>query len=262
MSVLFRVDAGLRIGQGHISRCFSLALLLKTKGVEVSFLMAECSRSWEDKLTECGFSVGIIETNQHLFEVTRPLKKYEWVVIDHYDLGFVDHEKFYKIAKKVLIIDDLANRQYCCDVLIDPSIIASHEVYQKLVPIHAKIFLGGDYILFSDKILKAKEKLRPKDALHNKCHISLGSFQKPLAVFDSLNLINYGLKGAMNFFAVSADIQEAKKIEEAFKQNVTLLDHPSNIHNSLIECNISWGAPGHMTWERFFTSTVLRRCDK
>ena len=146
-------------------------------------------------------------------QVTRPLKKYEWVVIDHYDLGFVDHEKFYKIAKKVLIIDDLANRQYCCDVLIDPSIIASHEVYQKLVPIHAKIFLGGDYILFSDKILKAKENLRPKDALHNKCHISLGSFQKPLAVFDSLNLINYGLKGAMNFL-LFLPTSRKQKIEE------------------------------------------------
>ena len=103
MSVLFRVDAGLKIGQGHISRCFSLALLLKTKGVEVSFLMAECSRSWENKLIECGFSVAIIEENQHLFEANRSLRKHEWVVIDHYNLGFADHEKFYKIAKKCLL---------------------------------------------------------------------------------------------------------------------------------------------------------------
>ena len=39
--IVFRVDASLKIGTGHVMRCLTLANLLKKKFVDVSFICRE-----------------------------------------------------------------------------------------------------------------------------------------------------------------------------------------------------------------------------
>ena len=46
-------------------------------------------------------------------------KKPNWLIVDHYGLDSVWGEKIRPHVEKIMVIDDLANRNHHCDLLLD-----------------------------------------------------------------------------------------------------------------------------------------------
>ena len=57
MRVVFRVDASLQMGTGHVMRCLTLAEVFKVNGANVEFISRKHEGNLIDKIRSSGFNV-------------------------------------------------------------------------------------------------------------------------------------------------------------------------------------------------------------
>ena len=57
MKIVFRVDASLKMGTGHVMRCLTLAQALKDNGAKVEFICRKHEGSLINKIRSNGFVV-------------------------------------------------------------------------------------------------------------------------------------------------------------------------------------------------------------
>ena len=57
MKVVFRVDASLQMGTGHVMRCLTLAQALKENGADVKFICRKHEGNLIDKIHLSGFNI-------------------------------------------------------------------------------------------------------------------------------------------------------------------------------------------------------------
>ncbi len=69
------------------------------------------------------------------------------VVLDHYGLGAARETALRAGGRKIVVLDDLADRAHDCDLLIDPGLGRAAEDYGGLVPAGATVLTGPDYAL-------------------------------------------------------------------------------------------------------------------
>ena len=138
MNIVFRVDSSIQIGLGHLMRCVALADELKREGCTVTFLC----RALEGNLIESvEHTVIVLEKNddfqsddlylnwlgatqeQDAKQTIKVMPKMtDLLVVDSYALGQYWHQKLRPHTKKILVIDDLADRQFDCDILLNQNL--------------------------------------------------------------------------------------------------------------------------------------------
>ena len=70
-------------------------------------------------------------------------KPYEWLIVDHYALDSRWEVQMRPFVKKIMVIDDLADRRHDCDVLLDQNLFENMETrYDDLVPWHCRKLLA------------------------------------------------------------------------------------------------------------------------
>lgn len=75
-------------------------------------------------------------------------KTWDWLIVDHYALDVRWESELRKVASNILVIDDLADRQHDCDVLLDQNYYEDMETrYTGKVPLHCRLLLGSKYVL-------------------------------------------------------------------------------------------------------------------
>lgn len=170
MTVLFRTDASVEIGTGHLMRCLALAGAVKALGDDIVFVCREVPPPLADRIRSDGYDVKLLiptETENtdkfgvHPYAHWLKASWYDdaietmeiaeeteasWVVVDHYGLD-ADWERMVANGKrKVAVLDDLADRQHAAALLVDPSLTPDrHDRYQGLMPAGAEMLLGPHY---------------------------------------------------------------------------------------------------------------------
>lgn len=172
MRVAIRADASAQIGIGHVMRCLTLAQGLSARGANVSLLSrglsddlndnvarAKCERydlpkpvnylpnwlgvAWQDDVASCASILG----------ADSPV---DWLVVDHYGIDFEWEQQMRPYARRILVIDDLADRRHVADVLLDPNYPDDAiERYQEKLPPTCHILSGTRYVLLRDEFVRA-----------------------------------------------------------------------------------------------------------
>jgi UDP-2,4-diacetamido-2,4,6-trideoxy-beta-L-altropyranose hydrolase len=142
VQVLIRTDATEAIGQGHFSRCASLAAALRLEGAAVTLVSASLPPALQAAARARGItpialagdgaaSPGAVEaphsraaqeSDARAVIAALPAARFDWVVVDHYRLGAPWEARMRSIAPQIAVIDDLANRAHSCDVLLDQNL--------------------------------------------------------------------------------------------------------------------------------------------
>lgn len=91
----------------------------------------------------------------------------DWLVLDHYALDERWEKALQGCYKKLMVIDDLADRPHACDVLLDQNLGRKPGDYEALVPVYCQRLIGPHYAL-----------LRPEFAAL--CEYSLRRRQTPM----------------------------------------------------------------------------------
>jgi len=149
MKVVFRVDSSLDLGLGHLMRCLILADALRKKGVNVFFVCRELFNNGILLLQKKGFVVKRLSDDDIAYRKLADIKPFsvekqrldaertkecfakneqaDWMVVDHYGLGDVWGNTIRTFAKKLMVIDDLANRKFVCDLLLNGNYYTNKE---------------------------------------------------------------------------------------------------------------------------------------
>jgi UDP-2,4-diacetamido-2,4,6-trideoxy-beta-L-altropyranose hydrolase len=173
MRLLFRTDASLCIGSGHLMRCLTLARTLRAQGHAIWFACRQHPGHLLSLLQAEGFAtlalpelptppasgyaawLGATEAEDAaalqlavtlIPELTG--QHFDWLVVDHYGLGAEFCAAMRPICPAILQIDDLANRHYDCDLLLDQNLLPDLSTrYDGLLPAQCRALLGPQWAL-------------------------------------------------------------------------------------------------------------------
>lgn len=170
--VVFRADASLHIGTGHVMRCLTLADGLRKMGFENHFLCRVHNGHLCDLIEDRGYSVSRLPTGTR--EVGDGAKPYvgwlgstweedaeqcraaiallsakpELLIVDHYALDGRWEHALRPLVPRILVIDDLADRSHDCDLVLDQNLHDCPESrYAHLVGPDTRVFVGPRYAL-------------------------------------------------------------------------------------------------------------------
>ncbi|OEU67725.1 MAG: UDP-2,4-diacetamido-2,4,6-trideoxy-beta-L-altropyranose hydrolase [Desulfobacterales bacterium PC51MH44] len=188
--LVIRADASIQIGTGHVMRCLTLADELRGRGAEVVFVCREfdgnlCSyieeksyivhrlpvfagqeQNIESGLKHAAWLGADWQTDaRQVEEIIKNLDTpLDWLVVDHYALDERWEGYLRPYCKKVMVIDDLADRVHDCDLLLDQNFYENLESrYDGLVPAWCKKLLGPKYALLRPEFRKARKNLKKRD---------------------------------------------------------------------------------------------------
>ncbi|MEP9411505.1 MAG: UDP-2,4-diacetamido-2,4,6-trideoxy-beta-L-altropyranose hydrolase [Candidatus Brocadia sp.] len=261
MNIVFRADASVDIGTGHIYRCLTLAEAVKNRGADILFICREEKGSLIDFVKKKGYYVyplpAGIDFNKDLrlsIEILKGQKKMpDWLVVDHYGIDIKWESLMRPLVKKIMVIDDLADRKHDCDILLDQNYNKNSSRYNGLIPENCIQILGPEYALVRPQFREARENLKKESGEVKRILVFMGGA-------DPTNETGKALKAAklLNSDNIAVDVVIGvlnpfkNKIINMAKQmpNTTCYFNVNNMAELMSSADISIGASGSSTWER------------
>lgn len=268
MKVSFRADASVQIGSGHVMRCLTLADSLRGKGAEASFVCRDHEGNLCGLIEERGFPVirlpaGKADTwlgedqetdARQTMAALEELGKPDWLVVDHYSIDSKWESELRKMAGRIMVIDDLANRPHDCDLILDQNLYAGMDNrYEGLVSEKCVVFLGPKYALLRPEFAKARENMRERDGLIRRIFIFFGGSDLTNETAKAIEAV-----GMLNRPEIAVDVvigatnpnqSEIQALCDAMP-HARLHVQASNMAELMSEADLSIGAGGGTTWER------------
>jgi UDP-2,4-diacetamido-2,4,6-trideoxy-beta-L-altropyranose hydrolase len=178
----------------------------------------------------------------------------DWLIVDHYLLDERWEQRVRPFVRKIMVIDDLANRRHACDILLDQNLFRDMTTrYEKLVPAECKLFLGPRYALLRPEFRNALKSLRHRDGMVRRILISFGGSDptnETKKALDALSRID--LPGVAVDVVVGSLNPHKEMIRRmsARMPNVTYHCQVQNMAQLMVDADLAIGAGGTATWER------------
>jgi UDP-2,4-diacetamido-2,4,6-trideoxy-beta-L-altropyranose hydrolase/UDP-4-amino-4,6-dideoxy-N-acetyl-beta-L-altrosamine N-acetyltransferase len=279
MQVVFRVDSSLQIGTGHLMRCLTLAECLKNDGIDMSFICRKNPGNLRDKIIKKGFSLFELESpgkarhDNKLFhskwlsvtqredanqckQILEKIKP-DWLVVDHYALDHEWESDLKHLCTNIMVIDDLADRNHNCDLLLDQTFGRTAEHYIDLVPKICTLLVGTEYSLLRPDFLEWRSysiERRSQANLKNLL-ITMGGVdlenhtEEVLIKLDRCELpldINITIVLGSHY----PHLESLKKRADRSKYTVNIKVDVENMAEIMANSDIAIGAAGSTSWER------------
>ncbi len=287
MFVVFRVDASIEIGSGHVMRCLTLADALKNEGIECIFICRDHNGNMQSLIQNKGHSVILLSsvkevssrfTSQHPHQEylswlgtfqeedaqqtiaaiqTLTTSKLAWLIVDHYALNQEWERQLRPYCQKIMVIDDLADRFHDCDLLLDQTFGRDERDYQALVPEHCTILTGSYYALLRPEFAQWREYSlqRRQQPQLKQLLITLGGVDKDNITGQVLAaLVNSHLPHHCKIIIVMGEHAPWLEIIRAQTQQlpwvIEVKVNISNMAELMANSDLCIGAAGSTTWER------------
>jgi len=284
MQVVLRADASLQIGIGHVMRCVTLAEEMRAKGAYCHFICRAHPGNLVALLQAHGFAVTELpevamdfrpvideggtttahahwlgcdwqtdaKQTQEVVEAIRP----DWLVVDHYALDARWESILRSCARRLMVIDDLADREHDCDLLLDQNFYTNMATrYLGLVPAACEMLLGSAYVLLRPEFTGISPRARQRD----------GSIRRILVFFGGSDPTNQTKNvlvalGMLNLREIAVDVvigssnPHRLQLQDLIKSqpNVALHCQVSNMAELIARADLGIGAGGGAMWERCY----------
>jgi UDP-2,4-diacetamido-2,4,6-trideoxy-beta-L-altropyranose hydrolase len=182
-------------------------------------------------------------------------EQYDLLVVDHYDLDAHFELRAREFAKRILVIDDLADRPHHCDWLLDQGGHNTPDEYS--VNTDCVTLMGPQYALLRPEFAELRDQHRP----WLRRHTSLSSIAICMGATDPQNVTSQVLDSIsgithrfrIGIFTTGANPnldQLRQKLKRAKLGTVQIhVDHPS-LADTLRQVDLVIGAGGISAWER------------
>ncbi|ULT56477.1 UDP-2,4-diacetamido-2,4,6-trideoxy-beta-L-altropyranose hydrolase [Neobacillus drentensis] len=277
MNVYIRVDASIEIGTGHVMRCLTLAEKLQEQGADVRFICREHKGHLIDLITAKGYEVLVLKRPQENGMAPNGRGHTQWLgvplsvdahqtkellmncpcdllIVDHYAINEDWEVLLRDQVKKIMVIDDLADRKHDCDFLLDQNFIQDYQNrYDSLLPSYCKTFLGPSYVLLRPEFYHQlkKQKLRT------------GAVKRILIFYGGIDHTNETGKALSSFLALGRNDIEVDVVvgqSNLYKMEIASICNMyeylhfhcqiDNMAELMNWADLSIGAGGTTTWER------------
>lgn len=256
---VFRTDASPSIGSGHVRRCQVLQHCLERAGwVTCIAGIPETPDSVPTLRKDGSFRAlaGSSDETAAWLRETWPCGA-DLLVVDSYrlDAGFESDCRPW--AKKILVIDDLADRPHDCDLLLDTNYGREEEDYRGLVPETCQLLVGPSFALLRSEFpaRRAEALARRREGMSvERVFVSFGGGDTAKATQRALEaLAEAGFEGEADVVAGSADpeLESLRRLIPGLPYRVELMVDCDRVAEVMSRCDLAIGACGTMTWERF-----------
>ena len=279
MQVVFRADASLEIGTGHVMRCLTLADGLRSQGAECIFICRSHDGHLSDLINQRGYAVRLLginhpfvaesdvshaawlgadwetdarETAQALVDLTA-----NWLIVDHYALDSRWERYLHNYCQKLMVIDDLADRLHDCDFLLDQNLGHTADDYLNLVPTSALLWVGPQYALLRPEFsqLRPASLLRRNNAELQHLLITMGGVDKDNVTGLVLNALkSCPLPADLKITVVMGPhapwLDDVSSLASTMPYSSEVLVGVNDMATLMKNSDLAIGAAGSTSWER------------
>ncbi len=283
MKISIRADASAIIGTGHVMRCLALARELRARDHEVSLLYGDhpdnpfplTRYAKQSDVTAIPISPENRETpvpdgtplahNQFLSwnweadaaAVRRVIGQHghtlDWLIVDHYALDARWERAVRPLSRKLMVIDDLADRHHACDLLVDQNRLGPANPYALLVPADCRVLLGPRFALLRREFQHARTLRERHGGPIRRLLIFFGGVDQKAVTLKALEAVRrVQAQNLHTDVVVGAANPAAREIQ-------ALAGRMNNVHTHLQvnymaelmgRADLMLGAGGTTTWER------------
>ena len=281
MKVVFRVDASLEIGNGHVMRCLTLADALRRKGAECHFIGRQHEGNLLDYIRELGFEVSELIRSRAITTCEEPIPIHanwlgsdwandaeqtlailngavaDWLVVDHYALDARWERRVRHACRSLMVIDDLADRRHDCDLLLDQNLGRATADYSLLVPSKSILLVGAHYALMRPEFaaLRAMSLARRAHPSLKRILITMGGIDKDNATGNMLLALSSchlpadcQITVVMGPHAPWLNLVRRQAANMQWPTEVQV--NVNNMAQLMADCDLAIGAAGSTSWER------------
>jgi len=269
MKILFRTDASVEIGSGHLMRCLTLADQLRAEGAEVAFVCRELPGAMFDLLHTCGYRfaklpLAEVGKDSQQFDAEETIQaagqlfpdSIDWVVVDHYELDVLWERMLRPHVCKLMVIDDLANRSHDCDLLLDQNYYRDQDQrYLGLVPEKCVTLLGPEYVLLRPEFAETKQRIRVRNGSVQRILVFFGGSDSTNQTQKALEALRLLERPDIEVDVVVGSTNPNRNTIQALCDelpNVTFHCQVSNMAELILNADLAIGAGGAAMWERCY----------
>jgi UDP-2,4-diacetamido-2,4,6-trideoxy-beta-L-altropyranose hydrolase len=238
------------LGELIASKGFAFDLLSIPEGANI-----DC---WDDGDTAHAHWLGVtwqVDAEQTLAALESV--EVDWLVVDHYALDARWEMRLAVVVKNILVIDDLADREHECAVLLDQNLGTKTNDYQALVPDDCLLLLGPKYALLRAEFAQWRaESLDRRSAKKSGSHVLVN-----FGGMDPDNLTGHGIKAIQRQLPYNVSItvvmgnrapwiDDVKKQAAALNTEINVKVGVSNMAQEMCSADLAIGAAGSTSWER------------
>jgi len=280
MNIVFRVDASLKMGTGHLMRCLTLADALKAKGANCHFISREHPGNLNTAILQRGHLLSVlpfVSTELQLDSTCAPHADWlgttwqndaiqtleriagvwvDWLIVDHYAL---DHRWERQVAKhcgRLFVIDDLADRNHDCSILLDQNLGRQAKDYSQRVPSSCQLLLGPQFSLLRPEFVQLREQ-----SLAHREGRRLGNLLISMGGVDAQNVTGKILVSLQPVVDQQWNIQivmgssapwitEIEALAKRMPCSTKVLINTNKMAELMSEADLAIGAAGSTSWER------------
>lgn len=289
MQIAFRTDASLQIGSGHVMRCLTLAEALRARGAQCHFISRAHPGHLFDTIRQRGFTVTALpaglppphtnvpagiapalqlahatwlgcdwQTDAAQTGAILATLQPDWLITDHYALAQPWEVLLRPHYKKLMVIDDLADRPHCCDLLLDQNLGRWPQDYAGLVPTRSQVLTGPHYALLRPEFaaLRAYSLQRRANATRLKqVLITMGGVDHNNATAQVMQALkNCALPVDCNIMVVmgltAPWLDDIRELAVQMPWPTEVLINVNDMAQRMADSDLAIGAAGSTSWER------------
>lgn len=282
-TIVFRADASLQMGTGHVMRCLTLADALTAQGTDCQFICREHQGNLIEQIRHKGYCTHalpvVADAGLSASDTPQPAHaawlgssqeqdatdcalilaevKPDWLIVDHYALDARWEQALKPCYRQLMVIDDLADRPHACDVLLDQTFGRDAEDYRAWVPAGCRLLCGSQFALLRPEFAA----LRPY-SLERRTRPQLRQLLITMGGVDKDNATGQVLE-ALRACPLPAECQikvvmgtTAPWLSEVNKQALTMpwptnaMVGVSDMARLMADSDLAIGAAGATSWER------------
>lgn len=288
VNVVFRTDASIEIGTGHVMRCLTLAKALKQQGASCHFICREHPGNLIELIKNQGHAVTALPvatdiaatgdsglTHAHWLGSTQDADakqtiaamgrhsraggspQADWLVVDHYALDARWEQELKSHCCQLMVIDDLADREHLCNLLLDQTFGRGESDYAALLPADCKLLCGARYALLRPEFAQWRTyslERRKQPVLRN-ILVNLGGVDKDNITGDILAALSRtalpnGCRTTVVMGSTAPWLEQVRQQAQTMVHPVSVLTGVGNMAELMANSDLAIGAAGATSWER------------
>lgn len=281
MKVVLRTDASVQIGTGHVMRCLTLADALRLEGADCTFACRDHTGHLIDLIRHRGHeAVMLTSSSQNQADLSDDTRGHtswlgtdwvtdaldtqhaigphpvDWLVVDHYALDHQWEKAMHPHCKRLMVIDDLADRVHDCNLLLDQNLGRTKADYRLLTPTRATVLVGPQYALLRPEFSALREYSLARRTHPQLKHllITLGGVDRDNVTGLVLSaLTNCELPSDLEITVVMGPhapwLEQIKKMTDAVPRPTRVLVNVKNMGQLMADSDLVISAAGGTAWE-------------
>jgi UDP-2,4-diacetamido-2,4,6-trideoxy-beta-L-altropyranose hydrolase len=263
-------------------RCLTLANSLREQGATCRFICREHPGNLFQRIRECRFELFALGNHKDVH--TLPLQKddlavsheswlgadwktdafetlaaigdehADWLIVDHYAIDYRWEAQLRSVCKRIMVIDDLADRNHDCDLLLDQNLVTNwQDRYAARVRENCCCLLGPDYALLQPQYSQLHPRIPPRIAPVQRIFVYFGGADhRNLTGLAIDAFISLGRPDIAFDVVINPDGEHAETTREKVRGHVNIVLHENlaSLAHLMGQADLAIGAGGATSWER------------